>query len=447
MKFTARVRGLLDGLEPVITVATKSAVKEYKSANFITLNASEDGITASADGGRMSITNSLDALNQSVLGYNCVQPGSITVRAFDVRRVLQSFNEDDEISFEVKQSSEGTKIEENTEQNEEMTPAQYAMLDSGHEVVCTLISDTEEMQTMPCSTVLISPSLIEPLKSSPINIRRDVFVASASKISFAHGFQDFRKEYLYWVLRLDKGHVRFVAGSGGRFAILDTYADADVLTNASKKQDILIPNHVTAALIDVFSKNDNDYLTFQTGERQISISSGSANVIISQIEPDVKWPDENVILNRSNKIKIVTRVGNWLNAIKGISATNSEEIKKQGQIHTASISFDPKSKMIHAKSNDQLKSHRKISVDDAWTDDSNASDIVLRCASKYLTEAIKNGDNDAYMQMEIDGENRPIVVRYHSSDKISKPNECKKVNEALGVTEQYSFFFAPQSKK
>lgn len=103
--------------------------------------------------------------------------------------------------------------------------------------------------------------------------------------------------------------------------------------------------------------------------------------------------------------------------------------------------------MIHAKSNDQLKSHRKISVDDAWTDDSNASDIVLRCASKYLTEAIKNGDNDAYMQMEIDGENRPIVVRYHSSDKISKPNECKKVNEALGVTEQYSFFFAPQSKK
>lgn len=455
MKFIARVKGLMSGLDPVMTVASKSTVKDYKNAKFVTIHASEEGVTASADGGRISMSNTLDALNQSELAYNCIEKGSITVRASDIKRILQSFDENDEMIFEVKTANayssnnveEKSQSEDNissTDEEEQLTPDQYAMLDSGKEVVCSLVSDNDEFQTMPCSTAIISIPEVDNNKKG-INIRRDVFVSSASRISFAHGFQEFRPEYLYWVMRVEKEHVRFAAGSGGRFAVLDTYGEGNSLTDASKKIDILIPNHITAAMIDVFGNIDNDYINIYSGEKQIVLRCGSLVSVISQIDPGVKWPNENDILNRSHSVKITTKIGNWLNAIKGISATYSDDIKKQRQIHTASITLDTKSKMLHAKSNDQLKSHRKIPINDC-IDNGSGENMTLRCVSRYLTEAIKNGEDEEYIQMEIENDTRPIVIRYYSSDKISKPEECRKVNESLGITEQYTIFFAPRTK-
>lgn len=470
MKFKAKVRGLLAGLEPAITVSTKGTSKDYRLAHFITLNISEDGILVSADGGRMSVTSRLDALNQNTLGFECLTPGSVTIRALDIRKMLQSFNPEDEILFELRASSgadteadadqddspktpvpdrEGMNEQENQtlDASSEMVDGdkeQESILDSGHEVACTLLSDETELQTLPCAVFSIESTLQEPVNpDSELKIRRDVFVSAANRIAFAQGYQEFRPAYLYWVIRAGKNSVRFVAGSGGRFAVLDV--NGDNITNATKRQNILVPNWVTPAMVDVFGKMAGDYMSFYAGERQIVIRCGQIEAVISQIDPNIKWPDENLLLNRSNKLKFTTRLGNWMNAVKGISATYSEDIKKQRHVHTASITCDPKTKMLHAKSNDQLKSNRKVSIDDVWSSN-GSSPFTFKCVSQYLGEAIKNGDENEYVQVEADTESSPIIIRYHAGEKVAEANEFNKMNEVLGVTEQYTIFFAPRTK-
>lgn len=442
MKFKAKVKGFLTGLEPVFVAATKGCTKDYRMALLITLTSTESGIKAAADGGRMSLVNMLDGLDQANFAYECLEQGSVTVRAVDMRKMLQSFNPEDEIIFEVRQSS---KTEEENADSEDLSEASQAeaVQNSGMEVVCMLANDASEMQTLPCVTTAVEPNLSESIEdASDLKVRRDLFVASASRISFAQGFQEYRPAYLYWVMRASKNSVRFVAGSGGRFAVLDTFGDTT--TNASKKQNVLIPNLQTPALIEIFGKLSGDYMSFIQTERQLVIRCGSVQAIISQIDPNIKWPDENILLERQSKTKFVTKISNWVNAVKGISATNSDDIKKQRHVHTASITLDPQQKLLYTKSNDQLKSNRKVVVDDLQTE--SGESFTFKCVSQYLTEAIKNGEDNEYIQVEMDSEATPVVIHYHANDKLGDAKIFEKKDETLGINERYTIFFAPRLK-
>jgi len=423
MKFKARVRDLARGLDPAVTVATKGTIKEYDHALLVTLIADANGLTAIADGGKLSIYADIGNTEFDRLDYEHVSDGIVTVKAVDIRATLSSFDENELICIELTGDE-----------------------DTGRELLCVLESDADQFQTLPVQSEniprdrFIDDFMETVTDDSGLRIRRDLFVSAASRLSFAHGFEEYRPHYLYWVIRAQKDEIRFAAGSGGRFAILD-YIGSD-LTNATDKVDLVIPNEQTVVLSDILGKISDENVFIHKTDRHLITKTNTFIAIASNYDPEIEWPNEAVFLDRENKYRITTRVGSWPNAVKGLAATNNEDVKKTHDYHVANLHIDLKSNMITAKTTGgPMRAQRKIKVEDADFDSGEES-LKLNFLSRYLFEAFKNSIDDEHVQIEIESEERPVVIRYHAGAEVGDGDTFLKSNEAFGVKERYSVFFA-----
>lgn len=422
MKFQAKVKELIKGIEPATMVAIKGTEKEYENAGLITLSNDDNGITILADGGRVSLSTEMPS-DIVDMNYKSSDHGTITVRASDLIATLHSFDLNDEI-----------KIEEKS-----LGPT------GGREIIFTSLFDKEgeTYQTLPVQIKDIEKSAIVKSfsDSKKIKIRRDIFLNAAKRLIFAHGYENNRPEFLYWLLNVKKNEIRFAAGTGGLFANIDV--EGKEISEIKNDTQILIPNQATVPIIESLNTQKDDFVSIIPSDKYLTIRCGHIHMLICNLEPNIKWPDVDKILNRSSSVKITTRTDSWKPTVLGLTATYSEDLKKTGNYHIAHLEFDSSKKQIFAKTDGVMKAHRKVPVEDSKYDGQKKCDIKL--LSEYLNICIKEAKDDEFVQLEIDPENAkaPVVVRYHAKQSVGNANEFIKVSDGSGVAEKYSLFFAP----
>lgn len=288
MKFKVKVKEFLEGLEPAFTVATKGVRRDYPLATLVTIVAEKKKITVLADGGRMTISNEISDLTCGDVGfYECLSGGTCTVRTSELRATLSSFSLSDEIMIETRAYAENKADKDADAADGDDKVVADAAVESGQELLFTLLSDTEQYQTVPClrshiQTPQAVTDFMETQKpDDAFQMRREIFFYAASKVLFAQGFEEHREKYMYWVIRAEKEQVRFAAGSGARFAILDI--DGKDITNVSKQTNLLIPNEQSAALLEIISKAEynNEQIYFYTSNTHLIIDCASFRAAIS----------------------------------------------------------------------------------------------------------------------------------------------------------------------
>lgn len=424
MKFKAKVSGLIQGLSPVIAIAQKGVHKEYPQAYLVTIKATQKALEVFADGGHVSASNEINDLLYG-LDYVATSEGAITVNAVDLHQILLSFSENDVVVIELHEikAPDGTV--------------------GGREISISLESDVEQVQTIPVQDLvceLQTPVGVKKgTKLNKITLRRDLFINYANKIMFAHGDMDQMKNFLYWVLRsYDTGALRFAAGTGSIFAIIDL--DGANLSDSKVSMDLYFPNKQTQAILGVLNEVKDDMVSIESQDRYVSISCGSVKMVLYTCDPTIVWPDENQYLGRASKFGFVTKVVNWRNAVKGIVATNNSEAKQQTKVHNCLLNVDFSKMVIQARSESSLKSIRKIAIDKFVTNE-DEKQVSIKCNSRFVNDIISKASDDEYIQFEIEDSKKPIVVRYYACDDFRDPLTLTKPNDD-GIRERYSIIFA-----
>lgn len=460
MKFKIKIKEFMEGLEPAFIVATKGIARDWPTADLVTINVEKDRIYALANGGKMSISNEISKFTCSELGLEIEKGGGCTVRASDLKATLLSFSLTDEVDVETRTYSEPQKDAAETDEDDAAggdDGDEEGKSNSGIELVFTLSNDPEQFQTVPCvrETIRVVQNVIDFMetqnKADAFSVKQNIFRYGASKVLFAHGFEEDRPTYLYWVLRADPDKVRFVAGTGQRFAVLDM--EGKGATNAKSHKDLLVPNEQSAALLSIISAAtyNNEHILFYIAPKFLVVEHSSFRVVVPNYDPDIKFVDENRFLERSNNLVLTTKVSDWQNVVRGITATFSQEMKKQHDYHFATLDINFGKQEILAKSEGIMKSNRKIPIQnsDVATDLAQDGHMTFEFVSLYLAEAIKYADGGEHIQIELEKPNYPIIFRYHadSQGKVGDPKTFNRPDVFPEMNERFAVFFSPRKKK
>lgn len=425
MKFSAKIKGLTEALDPVVAVATTTGIKDYEHANRISICASNNGLQALADNGLSQLRADLNSSDFDGLDYSCSSAGSVTIRAKEMKEVLSSFSPNDTVSIELL-SAEG---------------------DGASELRFVSASDSDVYQSLSTvsDSITFSQSVSKQISSenaSPLEIRRDIFTQASSRLAFAHGYEDFRPEYKYWVIRASEGACRFVAGSGARFAVLDL--EGDGITDATEKRNVLIPAPQSPTITKLTSKISDERIRLHTLDSHFVIETKNFCLSLPNYEPDIEWPDESKFLNRESSYKMTTRLGDWPSIAKGVMATRNDEFKQTNQYHIAKINIDPtKNEILVEASGSTMRSRRKAKISELSGNLDKQHQI--RIESCYLFDAFKSADEDDYAQWEFEDQG-VVVLRFYASPEVGDPNDFAIVNDSTGLKERYAIFTASLSE-
>jgi hypothetical protein len=221
-----------------------------------------------------------------------------------------------------------------------------------------------------------------------------------------------------------------------------------------KEKNLLIPNEQTQPLLEVISKAtyNNEYVNFFVSDKFLIIECGSFRASIAAYDSDIKWPNESDFLTRKNSLVFTTKISDWSNVVRGISATYNQDMKKQHDMHYATLDLNIGKKEITAKTEGMMKSSRKISVKDTKVIDNDMfkdGKFAFTCISQYIAEAIKNGSEDECIQIEAENARKPIIIRYHadSNGTVGDSSEFARANPVFGIKEKFSIFFAPKKQQ
>lgn len=423
MKFKVNLAGLMVGLKPVTTVSSTNEKKEYPDAYKVTLVAKKDHLVIEAYNGYVAISNTVD--NPEV-NYSVETTGDATLRSVELLNTLNSFPADDDLTFELVQN----------------------------EIVIRGASmDKEEFQSIPIAPTRIAMPAPSPSYSKQLSISRDALIEGMGHVLFAVGFEKYRPQFLYWKIRVSKNGIRFVAGDGGRFVAYQkdgqNLADGDVkevLLFGEQTKDLLpklVPMFDVPEVLFKISNSSDD--SEGSVPDQVVISLGTAIVTLMGYDPGIKWPNEDKFLERVNRYKMTASLQDFELAIRGMDATNNEEIKKRHDTHYATLKFDFNKKVLSIMTDQTMKSLRKLKMRDTWVDSTVGNELVFTCTSVFVSEMFKHGNKNDFIQIEALDEKAAVVMRYFAGEKLAD-TPIKKVNAASGVSEEYTIFFASSEK-
>jgi len=422
MKFKVKASGFIAGIDPAVEVSTKNAIKDFDSAGRVGFRATSSGLVIYAWNGRISIQEILSENNTDNLDYEFIKDGDVVVSSKDIKDTLSSFRSDDLLLVEIKNAKSG-----------------------GSEVCICRDQDNSEYQTLPIINVPINMPPTPKNFSKTLTIRRDIFLRGINKIFFAVGFEQERERYLYWVLRSFKDHVRFVAGSGARFAAMD-FEGSNIVSEEGLS--FLMPKEQTAVFSRVLSNLDDESLTVaeSKGGDQIFMSTSSCEMVLVGLRPGIKWIDENILMDVDYPVRYITAVDDWSYAGRGTLATYDEILKNQRRPHRAHVIANSSSNTITIETSEKMRSCRKVKIIDS--DIGKEKDMEFNVSSVFLYEISRNADDQSgKIQIEFtpseNGKYRPVLVRFYASDKVEDRKNIVSVNKSLGTKERFTLFFCP----
>jgi len=421
MNFSVKVSGFKKAISHVVDVSTKDVVKDSIGENKIVLSANKQSITASAFNGRVSIVEELSDINNDDLLYSCDGTGEIIVNAKDLSRTLDSFAPSEMVIFD----DEG----DNTE------------------LCIKKKKDKDQYQTLPYYKDAISFPPDAKTFEKTVEIRRDIFLVGIDRTFFTIGFEEERERYMYWVLRANKGSVRFASGTGGIFSVAD-FEGKDLVTSTPDETSILFPKGHTGVVYKILSSLDCDNVTIKQSSTkdkspyQIIISTKSMELKLVGMNPSVTWVDESTFLDAEYNCKVVADVSELEWASRGVMATFNEEMQRENRLSRSKVEVDAGKSLLTMETKGVMRALRKVPIVDIEAED-DKDNAVFECSSIYLNDMTKFGSKTKYIQMEMikNDKKKPIVVRYYANDKVGEAKDMKNQNTMAGISEMFNIFF------
>jgi len=424
MKFKVNSAVFASVVMPILEVSQKRGVKDFDGINKVNLKIENtDDITISSYNGNMAIKSNVDMTLVDGLDFVFEEKGEICLDANQLKSALTSFPPGEIVEIELK--TDGT----------------------AKELYVKSSSDEEQFQTVLCFNDLIDLPTPATVFKKEIAIDKNIFASSVDRIKFAFGFERERGngEFLYWVLRAKKDSLRFASGTSGIFAILDIEGDS-VYKSSGSDFDILFLNAHMPILLGLLSKISDEEISIKVSDEnnyQIIVSTKDFDITLLGMNPSIEWIDEEKTLNKNYPFKFVTKIDDWEYASKGIMATFTPEMKKQGQHHKALLEADFSKEILTLKSENQVKSSRKIPIIDSDTPDEDSNTCKSATYSDHILSAITCYGKDGNIQIELPGSTgkKPIFVYFNAGDKVMSNKTLQKVNISNGCTERFVVFF------
>jgi len=439
MKFSVQTDSFRKGLQPAINIATKDIDKDFDYGGRISLDVQKDKIIATAHGGGAQVTSEISNDTFPDLDYKCTAEGSVTLDTDNFVESLNSFRESDCLSID---DSKGFSFRT----SREVTTAKGK-------------KSTKEGQVVPVQTEEDKVTLAKSPDKFDIEIKvnREVFIKGMGKTRFAVGFEDSRPDFNSQVLLASKSKLRFVAGTGARFAVMDFKGTGLLnILQAEKSSTIFFPKHNVSNLLFLLGQSDVEMITIKQSSNkanipdQIAVEFGGVKFVFLKVNTSIKYPVVDKVLNNEYHYKVSTNISEWCFGVMGVSATNTLFYQQESPRHNAEVKANFEDGWFNLDSKTNVESDRCvvfskiISQNGVAIEESSSKDIGFVCNSRYLNELYKNGENnnsDITISFENqflseDGKSLPILVNY---PKIE--------NEMLNTEETFSLFFAPAKLK
>ena len=250
----------------------------------------------------------------------------------DLNSVLESFSPTEILSVEV---GEGQKPELPPDAKEDDKKA-WELL-SGQELRLIPQSDPDQYQTLPILSIPITVQSVDGTPEQQLTIPRTTFTRAVSRVLFARGFEEKREKFMYWKLHADGQVARFVAGTGGVFAIDDLRGAS--LTDSKQPLDLLIPNEPSDVIAKVFADCAYPTVTIKHFGNRLSFEAENLRVVCVGLNANIQWVDEDLIMKRRNLYQFAIPVAALDLAVKGMVATNNDEAKKRDPVHVVNLSL------------------------------------------------------------------------------------------------------------
>lgn len=423
MNFSVKVSGFKNAISNIVDVSIKDAIKDSPGEDKIILSPDKQYISASAFNGRIAISEDLSDINNDDLCYRFNDPGEIIVNSKDILRVLDSFEPKEIVVFETNSSTS--------------------------ELIIKKESDSDQYQTLPCYSQTITFPKSASKFDKEVEIRKDILLAGIDRVFFAVGFEADREQYLYWVMRTYKEGVRFAAGTGSIFSVVN-FDGADIITSNPETTKILFPKAHTSVVHKILSAMTcekikiKQSLSTDPSPYQIVIEAGTVVMTLVGMSPNISWVDENRFLDMKYDSKMVVDISDFGWASRGVMATFNEEMSKSNRISKSIIEVNPVKSLITVETKDLMKALRKVNIKDYFSSDGQNKEHKITCSSTYLSNMTKFSSKTKNVQIEMfhDDINKPVLIRYYANDKVSDADDIKNQNNMAGVTEKLNMFFA-----
>ena len=404
-------------LKPAVEVATKGTTKGAETEYLFTLRAESSEFSVHAFGGKLAVVIEASSLSNSEIDYKCSEDGNFTINAVDVIMALDSFLPEERLNLKVE----------------------------GNSLLIIPESDPDEMQSIPLNSEQVTVPDFSTKVVEEMSIDRSTLLRGIDKVKWAVGVEEHREQYFYWQLKAQKGEVRFVAGTGGRFSILDIKGSS--IVDVSKKSSFLFHKDQTDPIFSILkqinepSVDQDDMVLIQYSERdgnapeQISITVDGLRLVLMAIDTTVKYPDMGKFLDASKDYKIKTKLSDWEYPVKGIMATWTNEIKKKFDSHDAYFEPMLDKDYILLTTQTKHKAKRKIPIEDKVVAPDKEVNLKFCCLAPYIREVYTKMGPEGSVEIEyFDDTHKPLVISSQEKDNGN------------GVTDQHYMLIAPLKK-
>lgn len=416
MKFKINAGEFVRSLGATLEVATKNTAPGVDTENMITIKSDKNKIIATSYGGSASVTTEISDKYSSELSYECEDVGEATFNADIMAKSLAVF----------KESDINVKLESN-------------------QLILSLYDDEDFVQCVPTYDSVISLPTIASIFQTEISINREILVDGIKKVQFAVGFAETQRKYLCLILKIMKKGVRFIAGSGGEFAIFDVVGK----NISTGKDEIVFPNLNLSNITAILSDSDAKDIEIRYAEKdddnnapaQIVLTFKGSVLCLFKIDSAINYPKMDSILKFDYPNKISSDIIEWKRAVMGVEAADLGN-KGTDKVPNTQVTLDKKNEYLHIETKGELKSKSKIKIEE---DDSVIVDNEpwFKCNSKYLKNittkcGIDSGD------ITISFENQQPPAGSDSRSHVIKPilvNFPDVPNVGKGVVESFKLFF------
>lgn len=414
MNFDINVGKFLEILEKAVVAATKEVDNEFDYFNKITVNALPDKLILTAHGGTLVFVANVS----DKVGYKCQEQGFTTVKSDDFYKAIKSCPES--LTANVKKNNNEIIISfiasEQLGKEEQSIPV----------TVAKTFADGDDELEIAC------PKFASEF-TKKMTIDRDVFVNSLKEIMWATGYEESKPYYQCISLQKNEDRIRFITGTGGRFAVKDVKGS---VVDENSCDEIILPKKHVSNIVKILDKDDTTDIVIgysdsnaNNGE-QIDILTDSFKMIVLGLDPNNKEYKANVdnVLNKEHSYRFTCDLENLKLAISGVEATNSEEMKKSHELHNAKIKALLDKKCLNVVTEANLKANRKVPFSESISEGYNNEEYCV--SSTYLTEVVKcfkSGICNIYF----DDEKAPVIF-----------DIPEKVNSSKDIKEKFWIFFA-----
>ena len=427
MKFRINAEQFKRAVTPAADVALKNVLKDEEDvvfyyAHMLTIEASSTALNIRAYGGSASITVRV----RQTEGYVCEESGVITVEAKELVDALKSIS----------------------------PTASLSVCEEDNQLKLSLESDRKVFAELPAIDITIKCPQLPKTFDQETTVDSACFVRGLKKVAYAMSVDEKMSSFMCLLFESWKNRMRFTAGSGSRFAILEI-ADCRQITSPDDVK-IIFPKKNVGNAIRIFDNVSGSTMQVKTAEHntrngvleQLVLENDSIVLALYGLENYTKYPDLDPILNHNYTYQIATRAEDWGQVGKAINATRSGH---DSNIHNTRITADLLHGYFNIRTNTkaQLKKRVDFELGRVVADTSNdkAYQPWFCCNSTCIEEIGRKGYKDGIMTMSFEDQAKLADI------PKDKPKQMRPVlityperTNRDGTREKYTVLFTVSTK-